>query len=195
MAKFNTIISGVASELKDRGSRFIGLAHRVSSKDEAERIVKDQWLLHPKARHVCYAYLLRSESDYRANDDGEPSGSAGLPIFNQIKSAELKYTLVTVVRYFGGTKLGVSGLIAAYKQAAKETILTSETGEEEETILVMINFGYPEMETVMSFIKSKGADVVEQDFREKCILTIRIALDELDDYENYFSSYKIPLEY
>ena len=193
MAKYKTILNGVSSEFKDRGSRFIATAYQVNTRDEAETIVKKEWQKHPKARHVCYAYLLKDDNDYRTNDDGEPSGSAGLPILNQIKSAALKCTLVTVVRYFGGTKLGVSGLIAAYKQAAKESILDSQIGEEEEMVTVKVHFGYDQMETVMSFIKSNRAYIIEQDFTEKCILTLRIILEELNDYENYFSQFDIEM--
>lgn len=194
MAKYNTILTEGSGEVKDRGSRFIGYTKYVNGKEEAEAFILSLWKEHPKARHVCYAYLLKNESEYRANDDGEPSGSAGLPILNQIKSADLRYTAIGVVRYFGGTKLGVSGLITAYKLAAKEAIGASVTGEREEMVEVKLTFKYEQMETVMSFVKSNTATVLAQDFGEKCILTLRISLVKLQLYEAYFSNYKIPME-
>src|SRR5690554_4827240 len=105
---------------KERGSKFIGFAIPVNDEEEAKEEVKELWKLHPDATHICYAYRLGLEGEiYRANDDGEPSGSAGLPIYNQILSKGLTNVLVASVRYYGGTKLGVPGLVKAYKQSAR----------------------------------------------------------------------------
>lgn len=117
---YKTVSRKTESEFKDRGSKFIGYALPVNSADEVKSALELIKSEHPSSRHVCYAFIIGTKGDdYRANDDGEPNGSAGLSILNQIKSFELTYTLVAVVRYFGGTKLGVSGLINAYKEAAK----------------------------------------------------------------------------
>lgn len=188
MATFKTIGTSVETEFKDRGSRFIGMAFHINSKESIAEKLEILKEAHPKSRHVCYAYVLGTEEDYRANDDGEPSGSAGLPIYNQIRSAGVRYTLVAVVRYFGGTKLGVPGLINAYKTAAKEALLASELIEEVEKLLLKIYFEYADMEAVMSFIKSKNHEVTEQVFMEKCTLTIKSPLEDIDSYRTYLDS-------
>lgn len=192
MATFKTIASSAEAEFKDRGSRFIGKTFSVDSKSAVEKEIANLWDEHPKARHVCYAYVMGKEQDYRANDDGEPNGSAGLPIYNQIRSSGLRYTLVAVVRYFGGTKLGVPGLINAYKTAAKEALQVSDVKEEVEKAIVSIRFEYAAMEAVMSFVKSKNHEVIEQVFTENCTLTIKSPLEDLESYQTYLDSHKIP---
>lgn len=191
MASFKTVDTCKEVEFKDRGSRFIGYAYFVTSKEAVEERVKELHQLHPKSRHVCYAYIMGNEQEYRANDDGEPSGSAGLPIYNQIRSAGVLYALVAVVRYFGGTKLGVPGLINAYKTAAKETLQASGTKEEVEMVDIGLKFGYAQMEAVMSFVKSKNHEVSNQVFMENCTLTIKSPLEEIETYKTYLETHGI----
>ncbi|MGB0431912.1 MAG: IMPACT family protein [Bacteroidia bacterium] len=191
MSTYTTIKQNQSAEFKDRGSRFIAYAIRVSSKEEAEQNVAKLHDQHPKSRHVCYAYQLQNE--YRANDDGEPSGSAGLPILNQIKSAGVQNTLVAVVRYFGGTKLGVSGLINAYKISAKEALEKSETIETEDEISFIIKFDYALMEASMSFIKSKNAIVCKQVYEEKCTLHLQIRKSQHHEFQTYFTNLKVDI--
>lgn len=189
MAKYLTIQNQEKSEFKDRGSKFIAYCFKVYNKDEIEEFLGQVAKEHPKSRHVCYAYLLLD--DFRVNDDGEPSGSAGLPILNQIKSADLNYTLVAVVRYFGGTKLGVSGLINAYKTSAKSVLEVAGFTEEEEQEYICIKFGYEHMETVMSFIKHNNALVLSQQFEKSCTLDIQIRKDDQLRYFEYFEKHGI----
>ena len=127
------------------------------------------------ARHHCYAYSLGADkSSYRANDDGEPNHSAGDPILGQIRSADLSNVLVVVVRYFGGTKLGVSGLINAYKTATADALSEATIIEKHETTLLQVAFEYPQMNDVMSLVKDYNLDVRNQQFELSCILTIEV---------------------
>lgn len=187
MSKFITVGKTEDFTFKDRGSKFIGRTHRVNSKEHAEETVKQVWLKHPKARHVCYAYIVNESIGlYRANDDGEPSGSAGVPILNQIRSADLRYTLITVVRYFGGTKLGVPGLINAYKTAATGAVEQSEQVEDFEKSVIKIRFDYPIMEGVMKQLKKHNLNILQSDYAESCNLEIEIPSDTESTHVSYF---------
>ena len=127
-------------EFKDRGSKFIGFAFPVSSEDEVKECLADVRKLHPSAGHVCYAFRINPLNEYyRTNDDGEPSSTAGKPILGQIKSLNLQNTLVAVVRYFGGTLLGVSGLINAYKETAAITLNGALILEKQITVSFKLN--------------------------------------------------------
>lgn len=180
---------------KDRGSSFIAYTARVEDTEEVEQKLEEWRSIHPKARHLCYAYLIDEQRGlYRANDDGEPSGSAGLPILNQIKSFCLTHVLVGVIRYFGGTKLGVSGLINAYKSSTREALEASVVIEDYPKVEIRIPFDYALMEAVMSFIKKMEARVLNQEYSENCILTVRLAESELEEYEQYFNSLDIRIE-
>lgn len=187
MSKYVTVGKTEDYTFKDRGSKFIGRTHRVSSKEHAEETVKQVWLDHPKARHVCYAYIVDESSGlFRANDDGEPSGSAGVPILNQIRSADFRYVLITVVRYFGGTKLGVPGLINAYKTAAMGAIEQSERIEDFEKSIIQLQFGYPLMEGVMKQLKKHNLNILHSDYAESCNLEIEIPSDAESTHVSYF---------
>ncbi len=123
MDAYKTIANSSEGQYKDRGSKFLSFAYPLSRIDDVEAYLSHTRALHPKSRHICYAYILGiDQPEFRINDDGEPSGSAGRPIFNAIRSASLTNTLIAVVRYFGGTKLGIPGLIAAYKNASINAI-------------------------------------------------------------------------
>jgi len=172
----------------------VAYTFEVTSKTEAENHVSDLKVEHPKSRHVCYAYMLPNPDEFRANDDGEPSGSAGLPILNQIRSSGLKGVLVAVVRYFGGTKLGVPGLINAYKTSAREAIVASGEKVQVEQVVLTLSFHYAQMEAVMSFIKSKNYELLRQKFEESCTLTIKSPLEDLEDCEKYFGTHHVELD-
>lgn len=141
-------------EFKDRGSKFIGFAYPVSSEDEVKECLAEIRKLHPSAGHVCYAFRINPLNEYyRTNDDGEPSSTAGKPILGQIRSLNLQNTLVAVVRYFGGTLLGVSGLINAYKETAAIALNGAVIIEKQITVSFKLNVDYIKMGEVMKWIK------------------------------------------
>ena len=151
---YNIITNSGEGLYKDKGSKFIAQAFPVSSETEAKEGIEDIKKKFHDARHHCYAYMIGPDkSCFRSNDDGEPSGTAGKPILNQILSKDLTNICVVVVRYFGGTKLGVSGLINAYKSAAREAL--DQTTVEERTIdeIYSLEFEYPLMNEVMRILK------------------------------------------
>ena len=179
MHKQKTIEETTESQFKDRGSKFIGFAFPVSNADEVKNRLDDVKVIHPSARHVCYAYQLGAEgSDYRANDDGEPNGSAGLPILNQIKSKQVTNTLVAVVRYFGGTKLGVSGLINAYKAAAKLALEQARIVIKTPMTTVSIKFPHSKIGDVERLIRKHGWIIKNQDFGMDCKWIIETPLEQ-----------------
>ncbi|WP_114781446.1 IMPACT family protein [Botryobacter ruber] len=172
---YRTIAAPSEGLYKEKGSKFIALAFPVTSEEEIKEIYADLKKKYYDARHHCYAYTLGADkSRYRANDDGEPNHSAGDPILGQIRSADLSNVLVVVVRYFGGTKLGVSGLITAYKTATAEALANATVVEKHETALLEVYFEYPQMNDVMSLVKEYGLDVREQQFELDCRLTLEV---------------------
>lgn len=153
---------------KDKGSKFTGYAFPVKDEEEVKVYLEEIKSLHPKARHHCYAYRLGPKGeDYRANDDGEPSGSAGKPMLNCILSEELTDTLVIVVRYFGGTLLGVPGLINAYKNATQ--LALEEAEKEVFTIneIVKISYDFDQVQPVMQTIRKYDLKVLEQTYEDR----------------------------
>jgi len=156
---------------KEKGSKFLAFAFPVQTEDDIKQRLDDLRKQYYDARHHCYGYILGNKSDkYRANDDGEPNHSAGDPILGQIRSKDLTNTLVVVVRYFGGTKLGVSGLIAAYKTAAKEALDAAEVIETTIKDEVLIDFSYEQTSDVMRLAKEFGLEIEGQTFQETCSL-------------------------
>lgn len=159
-----TIAQPTQSEHKAKGSRFLGCAFPISQADDTKPILARLHDEHHKAVHWCYAYRLGHDgSQFRANDDGEPSGSAGMPILRQIDSASLSDVLVVVVRYFGGTLLGVPGLIQAYKQAAVLALQAAERLEKPILIDAHLQFSYEKISDVMRLIKRCDVGIVKQD--------------------------------
>lgn len=160
---------------KEKGSRFIAFAIPVKSADEVKEEIQ---LLHKKyhdARHICYAYILGAEgAEYRANDDGEPSGTGGKPIHGVLLTHKLTDVLIAVVRYFGGVKLGTSGLIAAYREAASDAILQSEIIEKTVACYYTVSFQFITMNDVMRILKDKGCDIVEQSFDNDCEIHFKV---------------------
>ncbi|MBF0804498.1 MULTISPECIES: YigZ family protein [unclassified Neisseria] len=174
---YHTIAAPVQAELKDKGSRFIAFAYPVKTTEAVKNYVDALREAHHKARHWCYAYRLGTDGNtFRANDDGEPSGSAGRPILGQIDSAGLTDVLVVVVRYFGGTLLGVPGLIHAYKTATAEALQLAEKLEKNIEKTVWLRCGYPHLNDAIRVAKQHQAEVVAQDLQLDCRLTVSIPL-------------------
>ncbi|MBB6610986.1 YigZ family protein [Pontibacter sp. Tf4] len=172
---YRTIAEPTESIYKEKGSKFLAFAYPVYSEDDIKEHLAELRKKYFDARHHCYAYILGADkSRYRANDDGEPNHSAGDPILGQIRSADLSNVLVVVVRYFGGTKLGVSGLINAYKTATADALAKATIIEKHETALLHIHFGYPQMNDVMSLVKDYNLSVRQQQFELTCTLTIEV---------------------
>ncbi|MDX5422514.1 MAG: YigZ family protein [Hymenobacteraceae bacterium] len=172
---YRTIAAPSEGLYKEKGSKFIALAYPVYSEEEVKEILAGLRKQYYDARHHCYAYSLGADkSRYRANDDGEPNHSAGDPILGQIRSADLSNVLVVVIRYFGGTKLGVSGLIHAYKTATAEALAAATIEERHETALLQVHFAYPQMNDVMSLVKEYDLGVKEQQFELDCRMTLEV---------------------
>lgn len=169
--KYKTLGGEGTAEFKDRGSKFIAYAYPVNSLDEVKEKLQLLKKEHPKAVHHCYAYRIGIEgTNYRANDDGEPSGSAGRPILGQIDSAGLVNVLVVIVRYFGGTLLGVPGLINAYKTATADALKDLPVTEKWIENRVKINFDYPVMGEIMYLLRQSEATVYKQDLQLFCVV-------------------------
>ncbi|WKK81216.1 IMPACT family protein [Marivirga arenosa] len=179
---FYTISKGGEGLYKEKGSKFIGLAFRVRDEDEVKERLEEVKKQYYDGRHHCYAYIL-SKDKFRANDDGEPNHSAGDPILGQIKSKNLTQVLVVVVRYFGGTKLGVPGLINAYKTAAFEALESSNLTEVTIEELFDINYGYEITNEVMRLLNEFEADIKTQEFTEECSANIGIKQSLKDRFE------------
>ena len=168
---------------KDNGSRFISLAYPVESEEEVKDIVAELKKKYHDARHHCYAYRLGYLGDkFRANDDGEPSGSAGRPILGQIDSRGLSDTLVVVVRYFGGIKLGIPGLIRAYKTSTADALDKAGSVGKIAGKWFSVNFGYEEMNKVMKVLKDMDLKQKDQDFGTTCSLKSWVRLSQAEDF-------------
>ncbi|WP_116790825.1 IMPACT family protein [Flavobacterium psychrotrophum] len=165
---------GEETLFKEKGSKFFGYAFPVNTEDEVKSLLIDIKKLHPQARHWCYAFQLGTEPNiyYRANDDGEPSNTAGAPIYGQIQSFGVTNVLVISVRYFGGVKLGVGGLISAYRLSAQMALQASEIIEKTVDVQYTIKFGYADMNRVMRVIKEKNLNIVSQKMEMDCEIVI-----------------------
>lgn len=167
---YTTIKDSVEDILfKEKGSKFIGFAYSVHSESEIKERLTYLKDLHPKATHHCYAYRLGLQGEnHRANDDGEPSGSAGLPIYNQLLSQELTNILVVIIRYYGGTKLGVGGLVKAYKESAKTTLENAQIITKELESQFLISFQYSQQSVILSILNKFEAPINEFKAHESC---------------------------
>lgn len=182
---YRTVAKNSTGIYKELGSKFLSFSYPVSSQEEIKTILSTLKKDYFDARHHCYAYRLGPGGDlWRANDDGEPSSTAGKPILGQLLSHDLSDTLIVVVRYFGGTKLGVPGLIRAYRGAAADVINNSEVVEKIAVKSLILRFSYTCMETVMKLIKSFGADVQKQEFDTDCLMNINIRVSEYSLFVN-----------
>jgi uncharacterized YigZ family protein len=170
-----SIESAITVTLREKGSRFIGYAFPVASEEGVQQALSELKQRYPDASHHCYAYRLGADGQrYRAQDDGEPSGSAGIPILNQLRSKQLSDVLLVVVRYFGGTKLGVSGLIATYKATAAAVLEQAITVEKHLSLPISLTFGYDKSHEVMQVLKAHRALIEAQEFGEICRISARI---------------------
>lgn len=171
---FRTISQPSEGIYTEKRSKFLAFAIPVENVEEIKDIVAQYQKKYYDARHVCYAYMLGAErTEFRANDNGEPSGTAGKPILGQINSNELTNILIIVVRYFGGIKLGTSGLIVAYKQAAAEAIAAAEIIEKTVDTDITFLFEYPFMNDVMRIVKEENPQIVNQGYDSDCSMTLR----------------------
>ena len=172
---YTTIRARAEASFTEKRSKFIAFAMPVRTAEEAKACVEAVQKEYYDARHVCYAYMLGPErKDFRANDNGEPSGTAGKPILGQINSRGLTDVLVVVVRYFGGIKLGTGGLVAAYRTAASLARDRAETEVRTVDDTLTVAFEYPFMNDVMRIVKEESPDIVEQSYDTDCLMTLRI---------------------
>lgn len=173
--KYRTVERVAEGLYKEKGSRFISFIYPVRTEEEVKLIIGELKTKYYDARHHCYAYCLGVRREvFRANDDGEPSSTAGKPILGQIVSNDLSNVLIVVVRYFGGIKLGVSGLIQAYKEAALDAIRNAVIVERTEDVLFDVVFSYMVMNDVMKVLKETGPEVVDRNFELECKMTLSI---------------------
>ena len=174
---------------KDKNSKFFGYAFPVLNEDDIKEHIEALKKQHHSARHWCYAYQLGTEAiKYRANDDGEPSNSAGMPIYGQIQSFDVTNVLIVVVRYFGGVKLGVGGLINAYRTSAQLALEASKIEELTINIDYLISFDYKNMNKVMRIIKEKNLNIVNHKMEMDCQITISVRKKDAETIKTIFES-------
>ncbi len=174
---------------KDRKSKFVGYAFPVQNSKDVKKYIDLLKKEHHSARHWCYAYRIGIETvEERANDDGEPSNSAGMPILNQIKAKNLTNILVIVVRYFGGVKLGVGGLINAYKTTAQMVLDQAKVIEKIRTKNLQISFDYPDMNKVMRIIKEHHLQIIQQELQAHGKIIVSIRLDNFEQLQKTFNN-------
>ena len=189
---YNTIAQPSTAEFKDRGSKFIAYAFPIETADDFKQQLQSLKKEHPKAVHHCFAYRIGTDgNNFRSSDDGEPSGTAGKPILGQIDSKELTNMAVIVVRYWGGTLLGMPGLINAYKTAASLALQVTPIMQKQVEIKYSIEFDYTRMNEVMMILKQFNCTVITQEMQLFCIITAGIAknriaevLYKLNDLQN-----------
>lgn len=175
MASYKTLKGISEGFYKSKGSKFIGYACAVYTSDEIKDFLEKIKSKHPKAGHHCYAWRLGMSDDrYRMNDDGEPSGTAGKPIFGQIRSQELRNVIIVIVRHFGGTKLGVAGLISAYKSCAAETLAQAEIVSKDIMAYYRVEFSYEIMNEVMAMLKRLKVKIDKQKFEGSCEIELSV---------------------
>ena len=187
--EYRTIASTSEGYYTEKRSKFLAFAHHVQTVDEVKDIIAQYRKKYYDARHVCYAYMLGAERlEFRANDDGEPSSTAGKPILGQINSNELTDILIVVVRYYGGVNLGTSGLIVAYREAASDAIshATIETRQVED--IVKYSFAYPQMNDVMRIVKDMNPRIISQTYDNTCEIVLSIRKSEAEQLRNKLKS-------
>ena len=187
--EYRTISGTSEGYYTEKRSKFLAFAHPVSNVEQIKDIIAQYRKKYYDARHVCYAYMLGAErTEFRANDDGEPSSTAGKPILGQINSNELTDILIVVVRYYGGVNLGTSGLIVAYREAAADAIshATIEMRQVEE--LVKYSFAYPQMNDVMRIVKDMNPRIISQTYDNTCEIVLSIRKSEADQLRNRLQS-------
>lgn len=176
---FKTIKDTSEGLYKEKMSKFISFAVPVQTAEEAKSVIKKYQNLYHDARHVCWAYMIGTErNEYLSSDNGEPSGTAGKPILGQINSFELTNIVIVVIRYFGGIKLGTSGLIVAYREAAAEAIKAGEIIECHEQASVSFTFPYLGINDIMKIVKKEDLHIVSQIFDNSCSMTVELDADK-----------------
>ena len=189
---FKSISSVGKGVYKELGSKFLAFAYPVETEEEIKEIIASLKKEYFDARHHCYAYRLGLTGEkWRANDDGEPSSSAGRPIYGQILSNELSDILIVVVRYFGGVKLGIPGLIRAYKSAAQDAIASATPVEKVSGEVFYVEFDYLQMNDVMKVLKDMNITPLEQNFDIACRMKLRIRLSQIEDFKSRMTSCRI----
>ncbi|MCG2420049.1 YigZ family protein [Aequorivita sp. F47161] len=194
---YKTILKPATEVLfKEKGSKFFGYAFPVKSEDDVKEHIEALKKQHHSARHWCYAWQLgKSYEHYRANDDGEPSNSAGMPIYGQLQSFDVTNILVVVVRYFGGTKLGVGGLIQAYKTTAQMALETCKIVKRTIDETFLLKFEYPEMNTVMQLIKNENLKLISQKMELNCEFEIAVRKKDAERiYQLFENTYKVTIK-
>ena len=185
---YYTIKGTGSAQYKEKMSRFLSFAIPVSSADEAKATVKDYQNKYHDSRHVCWAYMIGPERlEWQLNDNGEPSGTAGKPILGQINSFNVTDVVVIVVRYFGGIKLGTSGLIAAYREAARLALEDAGVKECRQMKTLSVEFSYETGDSVMKILKSADVEILSKTFDNMCHALIRVPLDALPEIEGRLS--------
>ena len=182
--------------LKEKGSKFIGFAYPVTSESEIKSRLSKLQEIHPKATHHCYAYRLGINGEnYRANDDGEPSGSAGLPIYNQLLAHQITNVLVVVIRYYGGTKLGVGGLVKAYKESAKYTLEHSQIITKELESHLEIKFKFSQQNLIFTLLNKYDAKILEFDAQELCLIKANIKTSKKESISEELSEMLLEFDF
>ena len=179
--EYKTISGTSEGYYTEKRSKFLAFAHHVETTDEVKDLLAQYRKKYYDARHVCYAYMLgAAREDFRANDDGEPSSTAGKPILGQINSNELTNILIVVVRYYGGVNLGTSGLIVAYREAAADAIANANVETRQVEEIVKYSFAYPQMNDVMRIVKDMNPRIVSQTFENTCEIVLSIRKSEAE---------------
>lgn len=185
--RYKTILKPSEGIYKEKGSKFLSFVVPINSAKEVKEIIDEHRKKYHDARHVCYAYMLGEErNEFRANDDGEPSGTAGRPILGQINSFELTNILIIVVRYFGGILLGTGGLITAYKEAAADAIKGGEIIEKTIEFPLSIHFEYELISEVTRLIKEFNLSVISQKFETECDIAFSIPKESFEKIKDKF---------
>ena len=183
--EYRTISGTSEGYYTEKRSKFLAFAHHVDDVTEVKDIVAGYRKKYYDARHVCYAYMLGAERlEFRANDDGEPSSTAGKPILGQINSNELTNILIVVVRYYGGVNLGTSGLIVAYREAASDAIANATVEIRQVEEIVKYSFAYPQMNDVMRIVKDMNPRIVSQTFENTCEIVLSIRKSEAEQLKS-----------
>lgn len=178
---YYTVARDGESKVTEKMSRFLGFAHHVDNADEAREYIKYYQNEYHDSRHVCWAYALGADgSEWQLNDNGEPSGTAGKPILGQIRSQGVTDTVVIVVRYFGGIKLGTPGLISAYRETARLALEDAGRKEQFQTERIEVVFPYMSADGVMKIIKSRGLEVLEREFDNVCRIVLEVKSSEAE---------------
>ena len=183
--EYKTIKTEGEGYYTEKRSKFLAFAHHVSTIEEIKELLAGYRKKYYDARHVCYAYMLGAErTEFRANDDGEPSSTAGKPILGQINSNELTDILIVVVRYYGGVNLGTSGLIVAYREAAADAIAHCEIETRQVEEVITYTFSYPMMNDVMRVVKEMQPRIISQTFENTCEIKLSIRQSEAEQLRN-----------